>query len=141
MNQNEIKDKFESVHLPINRYFWRFCGLFLFYFFYFMVMCRLLKVLCVSSQKNCFPVLSAWSPLLSSKVPCENSFRLLCSEKTFLYAWILSFIYKAAHSLWNILFPFFPTCVWIWEAHYVWLTWRFPQGCNRILFGKWSDPL
>ena len=26
MNQNEIKDKFESVHLPINRYFWRFVG-------------------------------------------------------------------------------------------------------------------
>ena len=29
MNQNEVKDKFESVHLPINCYLWRFCGLLL----------------------------------------------------------------------------------------------------------------
>ena len=40
MNQNEIKDKFESVHLPINRYLWRFCGLLLFFLW-----------LCVGSSK------------------------------------------------------------------------------------------
>ena len=95
-----------------------------------MVMCRLLKVLRTSSQKNCSRVLSAWSPFLSSKVLRENSFRLFPSEKKILYAWILSFIYKATHSLWNILFLFFPTCAWIWEIHYVWLTWRFPQECS-----------
>ena len=94
---------------------------------FFMVMCRLLKVLRASSQKNCSRVLYARSPLLSSKVPRENSFRLFPSKKKFSYVWILSFIYKATHPLWNILVPFFPMCVWIWEAHYVWLTWRFPQ--------------
>ena len=104
MNKNEIKNKFESVHLPINCYLWRFrvgCSSL------FMVIRELLKVLHASSQKNCSRVLSAWSPLLSSKVPRENSFCLFPSEKKFLYACILSFIYKAAHSLWNILFPFF----------------------------------
>ena len=40
MNQNEIKDKFESVYLPINRYLWRFYGLFLFFLW-----------LCVGSSK------------------------------------------------------------------------------------------
>ena len=108
---------------------------------FFMVMCWLLKVLRVFSQKNCSRVLYARSPLLSSKVPRENSLRLFPSKKKFSYAWILSFIYKAAHSLWNILFPFLPTCEWIWEVYYDWLTWRFPQGCSRILFGKWSGPL
>ena len=46
-----------------------------------MVMCRRLKVLRTSSQKNCSHILFAWSPLLSSKVPHENYFRLFPSEK------------------------------------------------------------
>ena len=47
------------------------------------------------SQKKslCVKILSACSP---SKIKIK-----------FLYAWILPFIYKAAYSLWNILFPFF----------------------------------
>ena len=71
---------------------------------FFMVMCRLLKVLHASSQKNCFCVLSA----LQKKSP-RVKILSACSplKKKFPYAWILSFIYKATHSLWNILFPFF----------------------------------
>ena len=90
---------------------------------FFMVMCWLLKVLHVSSQKNCSCVLSA----LQKKSPRVKILSAYSPQKKkFPYAWILSFIYKATHSLWNILFPFFPTCTWIWEVHYVWLTWRFP---------------
>ena len=135
MNQNEIKDKFESVHLTINRYLWIFCGLLIFFLW-----------LCVRSSKFFTRPLKRIA--LVSSLPSERKVAVWkffppipLQKKKSLYAWILSFIYKVAHSLWNILFPFFPTCVWIREVHYVWLTWRFPQGCSRILFGKWSDPL
>ena len=135
MNQNEIQDKFESVHLPINCYLWRFCGLFL-----------PLLWLCVGSSKFFASHLKRIA--LVSSLPSKRKVSMWkffppipLRKKNSSYAWILSFIYKATHSLWNILFPFFPTCAWIWEVHYVWLTWRFPQRCSRILFGKWSDPL
>ena len=74
MNQNEIKDKFESVHLPINRYLWRFCGLLLSFYGY------------VSAPQSSSCVLS--KELLScplcppkEKSPFENSFGLFPFEK------------------------------------------------------------
>ena len=130
--KNDLKGGLH-VHLPINCYLWRFCGLILSFLW-----------LCVGSSKFFARPLKRIA-LVSSlpEVPCSPpKFRvkILSSysppKKKFPYAWILFFIYKATHSLWNILFPFFPTCAWIWEAHYVWFTWRFPQGCSRILFGK-----
>ena len=75
MNQNEIKDKFESVHLPINRYFWRFCGLLLFFLWLCvsssMFFARPLKRIALVSSppevpfsppKFCVKILSAYSP-------------------------------------------------------------------------------
>ena len=85
---------------------WRFCGLLLSFYGYVSApqgSSRLLS----KELLSCPPKELLSCPLLSSKVPRENSFRLFSSEKKFPYAWILSFIYKAVHSLWNILFPFF----------------------------------
>ena len=90
-------------HLPINRYFWRFCGLLLLFLwlcvgsskFFACPLKRIVPMSSLPSQKKslCVKILSACSP---SKIKIK-----------FLYAWILPFIYKAAYSLWNILFPFF----------------------------------
>ena len=55
------------------------------------VIARSLPEVPCSPPKYCVKILSAYSP----------------PKKKFPYAWILFFIYKVAHSLWNILFPFF----------------------------------
>ena len=79
MDKNEIKNKFESVHLPINCYLWRFrvgCSSL------FMVIRELLKVLHASSQKNCSRLLSA----LQKRSPqCLSS---MLKKKYILSVWI-----------------------------------------------------
>ena len=74
MNQNEIQDKFESIHSPINRYLWIFCGLLLSFYGYVSAPQSSLRVL-LKELLLC--------PLCppKEKSPCENSFCLFPSEK------------------------------------------------------------
>ena len=74
MNQNEIQDKFESIHSPINRYLWRFCGLLLSFYGY------------VSAPQSSSRVLLKellLCPLCPPKEKslCKNSFHHFPSEK------------------------------------------------------------
>ena len=93
MDQNEIKNKFKNVYLPINRCLWRFCGLLLSFLwlcvgssnFFARPLKRIVLVFSLPSQKKSLPRLDL-SAILS--------------------------IYDNP-PLWNILFPF-GICTWIY---------------------------
>ena len=114
-----------KTYTGINRCLWRFCGL-LPSFLWLCVgsskfFARLLKRIALLSISKKFPYVL----ISKKKSPCQRKEILSLSApsplKNPLYAWILSFIYKAAHSLWNILFPF-GRCAWIWESACMWFT-------------------
>ena len=77
MDQNKIKNKFESVHLPINRYLWRFRGLLLSFYGYMSTpqssSCILSKELLSCpllppNEKSPMPVLSAKEKIYSIRL-------------------------------------------------------------------------
>ena len=115
MDQNEIKNRFESIHLPINHCLWRFCGLLLLFLW-----------LCVGSSKffaRSLKRIALVSPL-PQKNPSSGSLKKISLPKK---RNLLSFcpfpsplknlsLSSSARSLpsylydnpllWNILFPF-----------------------------------